>query len=443
MLKKSSLLFLSFFYLGCSSGLTNKSSKNIPDWISRQPKDNSFWYGIGVSNIGSNDPRQTARQRAFSEIAEQLKVDIKSSLTDVMQASNNNFEEFSKSIIETRVDASLEYVENVDSYRDSKRQYVLARLDKNQYFDKIKRKKDEAKQKAEGLINKSINQMTSNSLSNISLAMESIHPYVDLFPKIDDPYTNGKRENIMVIAEKMIRKYNDDIELSFTPSKVSAKAFVDNGKKVVIVANSKSKSSNVANLRLLIRLNDDATNDFIILDKSGKAVYQLSRLEAPSGNHSLIFSLDYQSMMSKKALELVSVIPREYSLDISIEAPKIYFDGNVSNLGKKVKNSPIYSSLKECLEDNYSSVFVNSKMKADILLNLEVMTEERAARLGENFPYFVYSVGSISMKNQKTKEEILNSRFKDMKGADFSSKEKAGFNALKKLSQNMNIDICD
>ena len=58
-----------------------------------------------------------------------------------MQASNNNFEEFSKSIIETRVDASLEYVENIDSYRDKKRQYVLARLDKNQYFDKIKRKR--------------------------------------------------------------------------------------------------------------------------------------------------------------------------------------------------------------------------------------------------------------------------------------------------------------
>ena len=64
------------------------------------------------------------------------------------------------------------------------------------------------------------------------------------------------------------------------------------------------------------------------------------------------------------------------------------------------------------------------KSKADILLNLEVMTEERAARLGENFPYFVYSVGSISMKNQKTKEEILNSRFKDMKGAILALKKK-------------------
>ena len=150
MLKKSSLIFLSFFYLGCSSSLTNKSSRNIPDWISRQPKDNSFWYGIGVSNLDSDDPRQTARQRAFSEIAEQLKVDIKSSLTDVMQANNNNFEEFSKSVIETRVDASLEFVENVDSYRDKKRQYVLARLDKNQYFDKIKRKKMKLNKKLKG-----------------------------------------------------------------------------------------------------------------------------------------------------------------------------------------------------------------------------------------------------------------------------------------------------
>ena len=87
-------ILLSFFYLGCSSSLTYKSPRNIPDWISSQPKDNSFWYGIGVSYLDSNDPRQIARQRAFSEIAEQLKVDIKSSLTDVMQASNKDFEEF-------------------------------------------------------------------------------------------------------------------------------------------------------------------------------------------------------------------------------------------------------------------------------------------------------------------------------------------------------------
>ena len=69
-------------------------------------------------------------------------------------------------------------------------------------------------------------------------------------------------------------------------------------------------------------------------------------------------------------------------------------------------------------------------------------TEERAARLGDNYPYFVYATGLVKLKNRSTGEEILNSIIKDAKGADFSSQEKAGMNALKKLSQNMNIDIC-
>jgi hypothetical protein len=85
---------------------------------------------------------------------------------------------------------------------------------------------------------------------------------------------------------------------------------------------------------------------------------------------------------------------------------------------------------------------VASKRKADLILRLNVSTEERAARMGDNYPYFVYAAGSVKLKNRSTGEEILNSIFKDSKGADFSSKEKAGMNALKKLSQNMNIDIC-
>ena len=39
-------------------------------------------------------------------------------------------------------------------------------------------------------------------------------------------------------------------------------------------------------------------------------------------------------------------------------------------------------------------------------------------------------------------DNTVSQIFKDAKGADFSSQEKAGMNALKKLSQNMNIDIC-
>ena len=444
MFKNTSIFIFYLFFVSCSlnPGLNN-SDANKPEWISRQPADDSFWYGVGVSDLKRDDPRQIARQRAFSEIAEQLKVNIKSTLTDVMQATNNDFDEYSKSIIETRVDASLEYVENVDSYQDNKRQYVLARLDKSRYFSKIQRKKDEALSKAENLLNQSFGDMSSNSLSNISLAIEAINPFIDLFPMLGDPFSKGQKNNAILVAEKMIRKYNEDIELTFSPSSVGVMTFIDDNKKVIINVNSKTSESKVSNLRINVRLNDDKSDEFIITDKKGKAEYQLSRLNAPSGNHSLIFTLDYENMMSGNAQKIVQVIPKEYSLDISLKPAKIYFDGNVTNLGDKVKNSSVFSSLKECFEDNYSSTFVEAKRKADIILRLNIQTEERAKRLGENYPYFVYATGSISLINNKTSEEVLNSTFKDSKGADFNLIEKAGLNALKKLSQNMNIDICN
>ena len=117
----------------------------VPDWISRQPADDNYWYGVGMADLkSSDDPRQAARQRAMSEIAEQLKVNVKSQLTDVMEATNMDYKEYSKSIIETRVEASLDYVEVSDSYQDTQGQYVLAKMNKQQYLDKLAREKQEA-----------------------------------------------------------------------------------------------------------------------------------------------------------------------------------------------------------------------------------------------------------------------------------------------------------
>ena len=288
-----------------------------------------------------DDPRQAARQRAFSEIAEQLRVNIKSTFTDVMEQTNTDFTRYTKSVIEARVDASLEHVENVDSYQDKSRQYVLARLDKIEYFAKINQKKEEAASKARNLINKSISDMSANSLSNISLAIEAVSSFLDLFPKMQDTQNQGKEESIVIVAEKLIRDYNEQIELKFSPSTIEAMSFVNDEIKVGITAVNRQTRKKVSNVRVNVRLNDEPSDGFVLTDNNGKSDYQLDRLKASAGNHSLIFTLDYNTMMSEQALAVVKVVPKEYPLEISLRAPKIYFDGNVVNLDKKVNNSPI------------------------------------------------------------------------------------------------------
>ena len=210
-------------------------------------------------------------------------------------------------------------------------------------------------------------------------------------------------------------------------------SFVSENLSVGITALNKITGQNISNVKIIVSIDgDDNNNDFIITDRNGKAKYELSRLKTNAGNKALIFSLDYKSMMSEKALSLIKVIPKEYPLEVNVKAPKIYVDETVINLGNKVNNSSILTTIKECFEDNYSSTFVNNKRNADILLSLKIATEERSKRLGDNYPFFVYASGTLGLTNLKTNEIILNSKFKDAKGADFSSKEVAGVKALKK-----------
>ena len=354
---KKYVLFLFVVYsLSCSSRPKVSYSKRAT---------NLYWYGNGTSIIDKTDYREAARNRALSAIASQLEVEIKSNITDMQEAYgvglNATVNEYNRVVTESRINTNLRNIEYIDEYEKKGRYYISARLNKQNYLREVEQKKTEALNKTEELLINSIKSISTNSLSNISIAIESIFPFLDYFPKIQNPLKNGDEEYVMNIAEQMVRMYNDDLEVSFSPKTVNTKAFVENNKRVIIKVKSKSEIASVSNLRLLVRLNEKDNNEFIMLDKNGQAEYKLGRMEVPVGNHSLFFSLDYQSMMTEKALELVNVIPREYSLEISLEAPKIYFDGNVLNLGNKVKNSPIYSSLKECLEDNYSSVLVNSK----------------------------------------------------------------------------------
>ena len=446
MSRYNQCLVLLLVLFSCSSkpkvALEN-SKINKPEWITRQPSNDNYWYGIGISSTKMEDPRQTARQRAFSEIAEQLQVNITSNLTDVMQATDNDFSEYSKSLIETRVDASLEYVENVDSYQDESKQYVLARLDKVKYFDKINQTKKEAISKARNLINNSIKDMSANSLSNISLAIETVSPFLDLFPKMLDPRNQTKEELVTIIAERLIREYNDNIVLQFTPSYLESMSFVNDDTNIKIVSLNKKTGKSISNIRIKTSFNDQQIGNTMLTDDDGQVNYYLERLKAKAGTHSIIFSLDYKSMMSKQALSMVKIVPKEYPLEIKITAPKIYINSTVFNLDKKVENSDILSSLKGCIESKYSSTFVDSKEKSDLILKLNIYTEQRAARLGKNYPYFIYALGSVQFVDRITEEQIFTSTFEDVKGSDFTSQEKAGLNALKKLSKNLNIDICN
>ena len=447
MIRYFFFIFFILLYISCGPKLPPTPQKSptplVPDWIGRQPADDNFWYGVGMSEIkASDDPRQAARQRALSEISEQLKVSIRSQIIDVMQATNMEYNEYSLSIIETRVETSLDYVEVSDSYQDANSQYILAKLNKQQYFDNLERKKKEAETIASDMILKATDGVSAIAFTNLALALETISPFIDLYPEMEFPAGSGKLESISSIVARILRDYNNRIQIRFDPNSLQTIPLINDDQRITVTVIDKDTGQTLSSIWLRVKFSDETDHDLILTKDDGSTIYQLKKIMFAAGSYALSFSIDYESILNKSSRSLLKMVPKQFPVTVVLSAPKIMFQETITNLGDQVPDSPIVESIKRCFEDNYSATFVNNKDDSDMLLDLQVSTLEHTERISDIYPYFVHASGSLSLVNVETDQEIFNATIAEEKGADFYSIEKAGVNALKNLAKKMDLDLC-
>ena len=438
------LLFPTLFLLIVSCIPRNvPKTVTLPEWVTRQPSDNNYWYGVGTADINTgDDPHLAARQRALSEIAEQLQVNIQSELVDVVEAANTEVNEFTRSIIKTRVNASLDFVDYADSYRSSQMYYVLARLNKKSYFENLAREKRQAEEIAGDLIRSAAQELTGTTFSSLALAVETISPYLDQSPSIEYPFGSGKSQTIYRVAAKMLRNFNDRIDLRLEPEVMNIKPFVNYEQRIDVKALDKKTGSAIGGISVMMSVPDLPENELLITDKNGQTYCQLQPARSRAGSYTIIFSVDYSSMLKSEALSLVKLVPRKFPVKVTILAPRIVLTEAITNLGKQVAYDPLLGSIKGCFEQGYSAVFVEDETTADLKLTLVVATEQRRERLSEKYPYFLFATGNLSLVNVSTGEEIMNVSLGEHKGADFDSAVRAGMAAITKLEKNFALPNC-
>jgi len=398
---------------------------------------------VGTADINTgDDPHLAARQRALSEIAEQLQVNIQSELVDVVEAANTEVNEFTRSIIKTRVNASLDFVDYADSYRSSQMYYVLARLNKKSYFENLAREKRQAEEIAGDLIRSAAQELTGTTFSSLALAVETISPYLDQSPSIEYPFGSGKKQTIYRVAVRMLRNLNDRIDLQLEPAVINIKPFVNDEQRIGVKALDKKTGSAIGGISVMMSVPDLPENELLITDKNGQTYCQLQPARSRAGSYTIIFSVDYSSMLKSEALSLVKLVPRKFPVKVTILAPRIVLTEAITNLGKQVAYDPLLGSIKGCFEQGYSAVFVEDETTADLKLTLVVATEQRRERLSEKYPYFLFATGNLSLVNVSTGEEIMNVSLGEHKGADFDSAVRAGMAAITKLEKNFALPIC-
>ena len=433
------LFYLFIVFFSCADRV--KTVK--PDWLATRPNDDLNWYGVGSVKKDKNiDFKSVARLRAVSEIAEQIKVNIKSKLIDIIEANNDQINEFSSSIIESRVETSLDFIEYLDSFSSGDGQYhVVAKLNREKYFKKIAIELQKAESRSANLIQSATSEFNGSSFKILSEAMDEIDPYLDLNPKMVFPPRSGNEEAIYDIISKLIYDYNNRIKIVTDPKKIVFTPLLDSKKDFRLHALDKKTNRPISNISLVMGASFIDMFDTLVTDQVGSARFGLPDYFPAASKNKVLFKLDFSKINNSQVKHLLEISIIQFPLNVEIINPSLYIEDDFLNLGEKVSNKLLVDKVKTFFENSYAAVFVNSIESSDLRLAINIRTEKRRERLNNNFPYIVYASGVISISRSADNVEIKNIQISEQKGSDFDSERLAGTDAINKIEKYLELSF--
>ena len=398
--------------------------------------DSKYWYGSGLVRIDNDtDYQKTARTRAGVKIAEQLKVEINSSIIDMQEAYgvglSAKVNEYNKVTIESRVNTTLENIEYVDEFKKKGNYHVVARLNKQMYYEKIRKEVEQASTIAMDLINNLEPGPSIISLSNYLKAVKAINPYLDQYPK--GTY-KGRNEQIYPLLLRLFRENNDRMDIAVKPEKPIIRAFLDENVSLSITVVDNRNNNPIPNVPIAVNWKGQTESSTVITNEKGKATFVLDRHWVVEKNQVLTLEVNYESIMIPEVEPMVDFTPATKELNVDVVGPKIFLSSDIKNMGNNITDSALPAAVKKHFIDYFSSEFVSRRNKAELELKLSVTTFEKTKRMNEDFPHIIYGNGVVELIDISNGDQILSNNIKS-KGGDFTSKEVAGIRAIDNLAK--------
>ena len=339
--------------------------------------------------------------------------------------------EYNKSITETRIETNLKFVEFVDNHQTKNTYYVYARLNKQKYFERIRKEIAEAAGIALDLINKSEIGPSITSQSNYLQALKEINPYLDQFPIVS---YQGRDEQIYPLLLRLFRENNDRMEIVVKPESPIIKAFLDENVSLSITVVDNRNNNPIPNVPIAVRWKGQTESAKVITSEYGKATFVLDRHWVVEKYQVLTLEIDYESIMIPEVEPMVDFTPITKELNVDVVGPKIFLSSDIKNMGNNIMDSALPAAVKNHFIGYFSSEFVSRRNLAELELKLSVTTFEKTKRMNEDFPHIIYGNGVVELIDISNGDQILSNNIKS-KGGDFTSKEVAGIRAIDNLAK--------
>ncbi len=417
------ITFFCLLFISCSS----QSIQPQLDWITKINQNNDFWYGVGISNKhSSTNAREDARTNASIEIASQISVQLSSKITNVQTEYNFDINEYTKSLVESRVENNLKNIEYVNFYEDDGNYYVEARLSKELYYKTIELERDNAVQTALKLIKKVNESFNGQSFQLLQDAYDEIYPYLDV-PIYAD--ISGESVNLYSYLKLKFLQLTDRIKIILPKHKLEFTYGIGKKQSTSITCIDNITNQPINGIKLKIQSMTENHSQQVMTDSKGIATFNISNINSFKRIDNIIILPFFEDM------SIFSGNSKSTSMNIFYHPPIIDLQIDEYIFGDKQSSSIVESNIKSYFAEKLSANFSSSS--PHIIIKGEVNTSKKSDKANEWGIYQTHSDITLWVRDVQTNSEIYSTSLTNIQGADFTSNKNSANHSLKKICEKL------
>ena len=412
-----------------------------PDWFGNQPKSNGYWFGIGMVEkpLQGGECREKAINLALSEISSQISVEMSASFERIVTENNLSFEDFSQSIIKTRVEKNLPNVEYVDYYDSKEKCGMLARLSQSIYYETIALQRRNAIQTSIGLLEQAESNFSFQTFSYLSEAMSEIMPYLDI--PIEEEYPVGSENRVNIHRYIKVLANQSMNRLSLDPNQKDLEVKRGFTKEIQLSMRVKDNKNDIPmeSIPIMCYMVDNVDHALSLSDSDGRCIFSIPQIKEKKSIQYVNYEVDQDGLINN--LEMFGNLSNVQAQTIlKVISPRIHIKIIEKNLDNITNNPYVQPIFSEFFSHHYSASFSDSD-DADLLINGIVNTRSLSDMPNEYGIYQVFGDLTISISNGISGEEIMSKSYNQIQGSDFNSNREAANQSLKKISIKITEDF--
>ena len=424
--------------------LQTANAQQKPDWLLNYPSDPLFYIGVGGIEKSESDTefQSKAREIALGELISQIEVNVSSTTNTSEEEINGEYGNSFSQLIELQAQKTIEDFEVVDSWQNEEEFWIMIRLSKQKYRQRLQEKISLASSQAVTALEAGDaafqEKNHSVALSSYVRAIGDISPYLD---QLSDITYEGEEINLFSSLRSRALQVLGELEIASSsgPEEIQIGKPADEPFSLNLVSETGNPVSGIP-FTFYFSRGEGELEESSTTNQSGQASSQLSKLTGDDKLQIVIAELNLISFLPEENKnEFMQNLLKSFSgfntrYIIKASGVPVYLEYSESFLGEEKSTNYIQPVIKELFNEE-SYVFTDELNDAELYLELETSARQGSETYGLYSAFVDYKITATSLV---TGEEVATYSVADVKGISDSYEKaaaKAYEEALKTLRE--------